>query len=58
MEKKDIHKLLYDIGRLAYSEGRTHQHEDDFPDVGMHWPKKFKDTEIYKIIMENKPKED
>ena len=45
-------KDILAICEAAYIEGRQHQFDDDFPDVGMHFKQKFSDTEPYKIISE------
>ena len=50
MEEKELYKLLYDICKLSYNEGRQHQFDDDWPDVGMHFKEDFEDTKIFKII--------
>jgi len=42
-------KFLYLLKR-AYYEGREHQWEHDFPDVGMHFDTHFTDTKIFKEI--------
>lgn len=52
---KKLHALYLELCKMAYDEGREHQQEDDFPDVGMYFYKTFEDTKAYKAIMENKP---
>ena len=56
LDNNQIHTILMMIAEQAYEEGREHQKDEDFPDVGMSWTKKFEDTEIYKTIKESKPK--
>lgn len=51
-----VHDVLLIIAKEAYKQGRNHQLEEDFPDVGMGIKNKFEDTQIYKDIMESKPK--
>jgi hypothetical protein len=50
MDEKKLFKTLYLIASKAYLEGREHQFEADFPDVGMSFKKKFEDTVIYKLL--------
>ena len=52
MKKQELTELLLSVARNAYLEGKEHQLEDDFPDVGMCLSKTFKDTDIYRIIKE------
>lgn len=56
MNTREIHKLFLKIAKQAYDEGRKHQYDEDFPDVGMPIKNEFSDTEIYKTIMKRKPK--
>ena len=48
--KEEIYRLVEQIARLAYKEGRQHQYEEDFPDVRPGWSKTFEDTETYDQI--------
>lgn len=53
--KKIVKEMWEDIlvmCEAAYIEGRQHQFDDDFPDVGMYFKEKFSDTKPYKMIME------
>ena len=54
LDKEDLYKLLYDVCKLAYIEGRKHQFNDDWPDVGMYFKEDFEDTRAFKIIQEKK----
>lgn len=56
MDEKEAHKLFLTLCENAYKEGRAHQYEIDFPDVGMGLNLKFEDTETYKMLMKTKPK--
>jgi len=47
--------VLIEVAKAAYQEGREHQNDENFPEVGWSWTKKFEDTKIYKTIMEEKP---
>ena len=49
--KKKMWEDILSMCEAAYKEGRDHQFDDDFPDVGMYFKQKFSDTEPYKIIM-------
>ena len=53
MDAKELHDLLHDVCEKAYEEGREHQFDHDFPDVGQHFEKAFKDTEIFKLLERN-----
>ncbi len=50
MEKEELYELLCKICKLAYLEGRNHQFDDDFPEVGMYFKKDFEDTKVFKIL--------
>ena len=50
MNGKELKKLLTNLAEMAYNEGREHQLDDNCPDVGMYFPKTFKDTTAYKLI--------
>jgi hypothetical protein len=50
MKAEELHKLLYDLCLSAYDEGKRHQYDHDFPDVGMYREKTFNDTETFKIL--------
>ncbi len=56
MTKEVLHKLLEDLCRTAYIEGREHENRWVFPDVGMAFDKKFKDTKTFKILEKYYPK--
>lgn len=44
MKTASLRKSIKEIAEAAYQEGREHQLEDDFPDVGMHFERDFTDT--------------
>lgn len=51
---KKVLKLLLEVSRKAYYEGRKHEVEEEEEDiVGIIHMQSFEDTEIYKDIMEN-----
>lgn len=54
MEKEELYDLLHKLCKLSYIEGRQHQFNDDFPDVGMFFKEDFKDTKTFKILKDNK----
>lgn len=48
----EMWKDILAICEAAYIEGRQHQFDDDFPDVGMYFKQKFSDTKPFKLISE------
>jgi len=49
---KNVLKLLLEVSRKAYYEGRKHEVEEE-DIVGIIHMQSFEDTKIYKDIMEN-----
>jgi hypothetical protein len=48
--KRELFEVIILNCQEAYREGKEHAFEDAHPDVGMHFPKTFEDTEIYKEL--------
>jgi len=46
----EFKKAWLTVTRTAYEEGRRHQRDYDFPDVGFCFDKTFEDTNTYKIL--------
>ena len=58
MKGEELYRLLNSLCIRAYKEGRKHQFDDDFPDVGMYFGMKYEDTESFKLLEKHKPKLD